>query len=90
MPTRIALLGIMVEDNHAAEQINALLHEYGQYVIGRMGIPYRDKGISIISLVLDAPSDAISTLAGKLGRIRGVSVKTLYSKQPEGKSDDQP
>lgn len=81
METRVALVGIIVEDMEAAEKINALLHEYNQYVIGRMGLPYREKGISIISVVVNAEADVISTLAGKLGMIKGVNVKTVYSKK---------
>ena len=81
METRIALIGIMVEDAEAAERINALLHQYNQYIIGRMGLPYRAKGLSIINVVLDAPNEAISALSGKLGMIPGVSTRTLYSKQ---------
>ncbi len=81
METRIALIGIIVEDTEAAEQLNGLLHEYGQYIIGRMGIPYREKNINIISVVINANPDIISTLAGKLGMIKGVNVKTVYSKK---------
>jgi putative iron-only hydrogenase system regulator len=81
METRVALIGIIVEDMEAAERINSLLHEYNQYVIGRMGLPYREKGISIISVVVNAEADIISTLAGKLGMINGVNVKTVYSKK---------
>ena len=81
METRVALIGIIVEDLEAAEKINSLLHEYNQYVIGRMGLPYREKGISIISVVVNAEADIISTLAGKLGMVRGVNVKTIYSKK---------
>lgn len=81
METRVALIGIIVEDLEAAEKINTLLHEYNQYVIGRMGLPYREKGISIISVVVNAEADIISTLAGKLGMVRGVNVKTIYSKK---------
>ena len=88
MQTRIALIGIMVEDMGATERINALLHEYSRYVVGRMGIPYRDRGVSIICVVLDAPGNDISTLAGRLGQIKGVSVKTIYSKEPEPKGHD--
>ena len=80
MENRIALLGIVVEDPAAVEPLNRLLHEYGEYIIGRMGIPHRERGISVISMVLDAPGDAISTLAGKVGQIPGVSAKTLYAK----------
>ena len=81
METRVALIGIIVEDLESAEKINGLLHEYGQYVIGRMGLPYREKEISIISVVVNAEADIISTLAGKLGMIKGVNVKTIYSKK---------
>ena len=80
METRIALIGIMVEDAEAAERINRILHQYSQYIIGRMGLPYREKGLSIISVVVDAPGEAISALSGKRGMIPGVSTKTLYSK----------
>ena len=80
METRIALIGIMVEDAEAAERINQVLHQYSRYIIGRMGLPYREKGLSIISVVVDAPGEAISALSGKLGMIPGVSTKTLYSK----------
>ncbi|MDF2907377.1 MAG: putative iron-only hydrogenase system regulator [Herbinix sp.] len=81
METRIALIGIIVEDMDSVERLNGLLHEYGQYIIGRMGIPYREKNINIISVVVNAESDIISTLAGKLGMIKGVNVKTVYSKK---------
>ena len=81
METRIALIGIIVEDVESVERLNGLLHEYGQYIIGRMGIPYREKGINIISVVVNAEQDIISTLAGKLGMIKGVNVKTVYSKK---------
>ncbi len=81
METRVALIGIIVEDVGAVERLNGLLHEYSQYVIGRMGIPHREKNINIISVVVDASEDIISTLAGKLGMIRGVNVKTIYSKK---------
>ena len=81
METRVALIGIIVEDMEMVERINQILHEYGQYIIGRMGLPYREKNISIISIVVNAESDMISTLAGKLGMIKGVSVKTIYSKK---------
>ena len=81
METRIALIGIIVENPDVTEQINPILHEYSGYIIGRMGIPYRQQGIAIISVVLDAPQDVISSLSGKLGMLRGVSAKTVYSKQ---------
>lgn len=80
METRIALIGIIVEDMNATEKLNSILHEYGQYIIGRMGIPYREKEISVISIVVDANNDVISSLSGKLGMIKGINVKTMYSK----------
>lgn len=79
--TRVVLIGIIVEDMDAVEKLNTLLHEYGKYIISRMGIPYRDKNISIISVVVDAQQDIISSLAGKLGMIKGIIVKTIYSKK---------
>ena len=80
--SRVALLGIVVENAASVEQLNAILHAYGAYIIGRMGIPYRARGISLISVALDAPADVISALAGKLGMLDGVSAKTVYSKLP--------
>ena len=79
METRVAVIGIIVEKYEAAEALNGILHEYGKYIIGRMGIPYRERGISIISIALDAPDNTISSLAGKVGNLPGVSVKTAYS-----------
>ena len=70
----------MVEDYSAAESVNALLHQFGQYIIGRMGIPYRARKISLISVAIDAPGDQISALSGKLGMIPGASSKTVYAK----------
>ncbi len=80
METRIAIIGIIIEDVDATTQINTLLHDYGMYIIGRMGIPYRERNVNIISIVLDAPNDVINTLAGKIGKVNGVSAKTIYSK----------
>ena len=80
METRVAVLSIIVEDIEAAENINALLHQYREYIIGRMGIPHETKLISIISVAMDGPMDATSALSGKLGAIEGVSTKTIYSK----------
>ena len=85
--TRIAVIGIIVEDKNMAGEVNRLLHEYGQYIIGRMGLPYEKKGVNIISIVVDAPADSISALSGKLGRIPGVGVKALYSKAGVGKPE---
>lgn len=79
MDTRIAVIGIIVEDRNSVESVNDLLHQYGQYVIGRMGLPYAKKHVNIISIVVDAPQDAISALSGKLGRLQGVTSKALYS-----------
>lgn len=81
MESRIALIGIIVEDENAVERLNAVLHEAARYIVGRMGIPYRKQGVCIISVVIDAPQDVISSLSGKLGMIDKVSVKTVYSKK---------
>ena len=77
---RITLLGIIVEEPDSAEEINRLLHDCGEYIVGRMGIPYRSRKLAIISVVLDAPQDVTSSLSGKLGMLPGVSVKAVYSK----------
>ena len=79
METRVAVMSIIVENPDSAEQINAVLHDYGEFIIGRMGIPYRKRGINIISIALDAPQDTISALSGKIGKLNGVSVKTAFS-----------
>ena len=79
METRVAVMSIIVENPEAPEKINAILHEHGQYIIGRMGIPYRERKISIISIALDAPQNVTAALAGKIGGLSGVSVKTAYS-----------
>ncbi len=79
METRVAVMSIIVEDGGAVERINAILHEHGEFIIGRMGIPYRQRGISIISIALDAPQNVISSIAGRIGVLSGVSVKTAYS-----------
>lgn len=78
--TRVALLGIIIDNNQSAEKLNGLLGEYRQYIIGRMGIPYEKKGISIISIAMDAPADIVSALSGRIGRLEGVSIKAVYSK----------
>ena len=82
---RVALISIVVEDMTASERINSVLHDFSQYVIGRMGIPYQKRGIALISVAIDAPQDVISALSGKLGMIRGMSTKTIFSKLPEEK-----
>ena len=80
METRVAVISIIVEQEDNVEKINILLHEARQYIIGRMGIPYSSRGISIISVVIDAPQNIISALSGKLGMLPGISAKTMYSK----------
>lgn len=79
METRIAVMSIIVEDADSVQPLNALLHTYGEFIIGRMGIPYRKRKINIISIALDAPQNTIAALAGKIGGLKGVSVKTAYS-----------
>ena len=79
METRVAVIGIIVENSQSVDQLNDILHEYGAYIIGRMGIPYRAKGINIISIAIDAPQDTISALSGKIGKLPGVGVKTAFS-----------
>lgn len=79
METRIALIGIIVENIESVEQLNALLHEYREYIVGRMGIPYREKSVNIISVAIDAPQDKINALSGKIGRLKGITAKTIYS-----------
>ena len=79
METRVAVMSIIVEDPQAVEALNGYLHQFGEYIIGRMGIPYRKRNVNIISIALDAPQNAISALAGKIGTLSGVSVKPAYS-----------
>lgn len=86
METRIALIGIIVENMESTQQLNQLLHEYGAYIIGRMGIPYREKNVNIISVAMDAPQDVINALSGKVGRLNGITAKTVYSNYG-GKTD---
>lgn len=82
MDTRIALIGIIITSHESIQELNALLSEYGSYIVGRMGIPYREKQVSIISIAIDAPNDVISSLSGKIGMLPGLSSKTVYSKLP--------
>ena len=79
MESRVAVLAILAESFDSAEQINALLHDFGPYIVGRMGLPYRERNVNVISIVIDAPPDKINALAGKLGRIEGVTAKAVYS-----------
>ncbi len=76
---RVALIGIVIENLDSTAKLNEILHDYGEYLIGRMGIPYRKKNISVISIAIDAPQDIINALSGKLGELDGVSTKTIYS-----------
>jgi len=80
METRTALIGIIVENQDSVDRLNAILHEYQSYIIGRMGVPHPQKGISIISIAIDADADIISALSGKLGALPGVNTKTILSK----------
>ena len=80
METRVAIIGIIVENTDSVERLNDLLHEYGKYIIGRMGLPYEKKSVNIISVCLDAPLDTINQLSGKLGMIDGISAKAVFSK----------
>ena len=79
MASRLAVMGIIVENLASVEPLNFLLHEYGSYIIGRMGIPYKEKKINVVSVAIDAPQDVISSLTGKIGKLDGISVKTAYS-----------
>ncbi len=79
METRVAVVGIIVEKTESVDELNSLLHDYSSYIIGRMGIPYREKGINIISIAVDAPQDVINTLSGMIGRIDGITAKAAYS-----------
>lgn len=79
METRVAVIGIIVENGDSVDLLNSILHEYGAYIIGRMGIPYRERNINVISIAVDAPQDIISALSGKIGKIAGISVKTAFS-----------
>ncbi len=78
---RIAVISIIAEDQSSFETINRLLHEYGQYIVGRMGIPYKKRSVNIISVVMDAPQEAVSALSGKLGAVQGVTAKSSFSKE---------
>ncbi len=79
METRVAVAAVIVEDQASVGSLNDLLHQYSAYIIGRMGIPYKQKNIAVISIAMDAPNDVISALTGKIGRLKGVTVKTAYS-----------
>ncbi len=79
METRVAIIGIIVENGESVSELNAILHEYGSFIIGRMGIPYHERGINIISVAVDAPQNTISAMSGRIGRLSGISAKTVYS-----------
>lgn len=81
MENRIAAVSVIVEDPESVEALNSILHGYSAYVIGRMGIPYREKGVSVICLVLDAPTDTVNALTGKLGRLNGITARAVYSQK---------
>lgn len=79
MDTRLAVVGIIVENSESAEQLNDILHRYGKYIVGRLGIPYRERNVNVISVIVDAPQTDISAMSGKIGVLDGVSVKIAYS-----------
>ncbi|MBE7011809.1 MAG: iron-only hydrogenase system regulator [Ruminococcaceae bacterium] len=80
METRVALIGIIIENRDSVGKMNDILHEYGEFIIGRMGIPYDKKQVSVISVAIDAPLDTINKLSGKIGMLDGITTKTIYSK----------
>lgn len=88
METRVAVLAVIVNEHSSVTALNELLHQYGEYIIGRMGVPYRKRGVNIISVALDAPSDIISALSGKLGRLNGVTAKTVYAPESSIRKDE--
>lgn len=79
METRVAVLAVIVREGASVEALNDLLHQSGKYIIGRMGVPYRARGVNIISVAMDAPADVISALSGKIGRLPGITAKTVYA-----------
>ena len=79
METRVAVLAIIVRQPESVSALNTLLHQYGDYIIGRMGVPYRERGVNLISVAMDAPADVISALSGKIGRLPGITAKTVYA-----------
>jgi putative iron-only hydrogenase system regulator len=89
MDSRVAIIGIIVNNMNAVSALNEILHQYADAIIGRMGIPYRTKNIHVISIALDAPQDTISALAGKIGHLTGVTAKTVYSNVITGAADDE-
>ena len=80
MDTRVAVISIVVENGGSVDTLNCILHEYGEYILGRMGIPYRTKNVNLISIAIDAPQDVINTLTGSIGKLEGITAKATYSK----------
>ena len=80
--TKLAVIAIVVEQEESVHELNGLLHDYSEFIIGRMGIPHRERGVALISVAVDAPADVISGMSGKIGRVAGVSAKVAYSKLP--------
>ena len=80
MEKRLGVVGIVVEDNSVSDEINSLLHQYSEIIAGRMGLPYKERGVSVISLIVDGSTDMISAMTGKLGKLKGVSVKSAIAK----------
>ncbi|SFP34152.1 putative iron-only hydrogenase system regulator [Oscillibacter sp. PC13] len=89
METRVAVVAIIVRENTAVAALNELLHQYGAYIIGRMGVPYHRRGVNIISVAVDAPADVISALSGKIGRLAGITAKTVYAPEEALQGADQ-
>ena len=89
METRVAVVAIIVRENTAVAALNELLHQYGVYIIGRMGVPYHRRGVNIISVAVDAPADVISALSGKIGRLAGITAKTVYAPEEALQGTDQ-
>lgn len=81
METRVALIGIIVENMEETDRLNRILHDYAEYIIGRMGIPYSKKKMNVISIAMDAPEEKISALSGKIGMLKGISAKVIYGKK---------
>lgn len=87
MDTRVAMISIVVENQEYVEKLNSILHEYGSYIIGRMGLPYPKRNISLISVTVDAPADKISAMTGKIGMLKGITSKALYARLQEESSE---
>ena len=86
MDTRVAIIGIVVENPESVGKLNEILHDYSRFIIGRMGVPYKERGVSLISIMVDGPADKISSLSGKIGQLDGVTAKAVYSKLPEAEA----